>query len=145
MTFGSSWVSLKTSSQMPQTDSWSSPPTPRVGTEAPELEPPALVSCDICWWVKVQPLPLWWSCPSSSACWWETNGLLHPRNRWKCRPPSLMVRDAQHNKNYITGSMIYVDCRKLLKMSGVCNMSNVILRVRKRLWTKDATTPVYLI
>ena len=55
------------------------------GTQARELEPSALISCDICWWVQVQPLSLWWSC--SLACWWETNGLLHPRNGLKCQPP----------------------------------------------------------
>ena len=74
------------SSQMPQTGSWSSPPTPHMGTQAPELELSARVSCDICWWVHIQPSPLWWSCPSSSAYWWETSGLLHPRNGWKCWP-----------------------------------------------------------
>ena len=47
-TFGSSWVSPKTSSQMHQTDIWSpQPPTLRMGTQAPELEPSALVSSDI--------------------------------------------------------------------------------------------------
>ena len=71
---------------MPQTDSWPSPLTPHIGTQAPELDPSALVSCDICWWVQVRPLPLGWSCPSWSSCWWETSGLLHPRNGWKCRP-----------------------------------------------------------
>ena len=84
--FGSSWVSLTTSSQMPQTDSWSSPPTPLPDTQAPELKPSALISCDICWWVQVHPLTLWWSCPRLLACWLETSGLLHPRNGWKCRP-----------------------------------------------------------
>ena len=77
-----------TPSQMPQSDSWSSSPTLRMGTQTPVLEPSALVSCDICWWVHVRPLPMWWSCPSSLVCWWETGGLLHPSNGWKCRPLS---------------------------------------------------------
>ena len=66
-TFASSWQSINSYSQMSQTDSWSSPPTPNMGTQARELEPSKLVSCNICWWVQVQPLPLWWSCPSSPA------------------------------------------------------------------------------
>ena len=36
-TFASSWKSIKSSSQMPQTDSWSSPPTPSMGTINQEL------------------------------------------------------------------------------------------------------------
>ena len=45
----------------------------RMGKQAPEMEPSALVVCDIWWWVQIQPLPLWWPCPSSSARWWETS------------------------------------------------------------------------
>ena len=54
----SSWIYLNTSRPMPQTDSLPSPPPPYIGTQAPELEPPVLVSCDICWWVHRQPLHL---------------------------------------------------------------------------------------
>ena len=42
----------RTSSPMSQTDPWLSPPPP----QAPQLEPTAVVSCVICWWVHSQPL-----------------------------------------------------------------------------------------
>ena len=80
-TFSSNWISLKTSQPMPQTDSWSSPPS-HVGTQAPELEPSARVLCAICWWIHSQPLQLSWACPSFISCRWKASGLLHPRNRW---------------------------------------------------------------
>ena len=51
-TFSSGWVSANTSRQMPQTDFWSSPPTTHIGTPSPELEPSALASCNICWWIQ---------------------------------------------------------------------------------------------
>ena len=50
-TLSSSSTSLKTSKMMPETDSWSLP-LQHVCTHAPELEPLALVSCDIWWWVQ---------------------------------------------------------------------------------------------
>ena len=37
-----------------------------IGIPSPELEPSALISCDICWCVQGQPLPLW------SACFLDT-------------------------------------------------------------------------
>ena len=43
-TFSNSWISPKTSRPMPQTDSWSLPPPLHVGTQTPELEPPALIN-----------------------------------------------------------------------------------------------------
>ena len=52
-TFGSSCVSLETSSPIPHTDSWSSQLMRRMGIQGPELETSALVSCDVCWWVEV--------------------------------------------------------------------------------------------
>ena len=47
--FSSSWISLKTSTPMRLTDSWSSLPPwpPHVDRQALKLEPSALVSCDI--------------------------------------------------------------------------------------------------
>ena len=51
-TFSISWISLKTSRLMPQTDSWLLPPPPHVGTQAPELEPSSLVSSGICFWIQ---------------------------------------------------------------------------------------------
>ena len=54
--FSSNGISPKTSSPMLLTDSWPSSPPPHIGTQAPELEPPALVSSIIYWWVYSQPL-----------------------------------------------------------------------------------------
>ena len=42
------------------------------------------ISTGLVWYLLC--LPLWWSYPSSSTCWWETSGLLHPKNGWKYRP-----------------------------------------------------------
>ena len=45
--FSSSWISFGTSRRMFQTDPWSSPLSPHVGTRALKLESSALVSCNI--------------------------------------------------------------------------------------------------
>ena len=56
-------ISLKTSRQIPQTESWSSLPLQlHVGTQTPELETSALAPCDICLRDQGQPLHLWSSC-----------------------------------------------------------------------------------
>ena len=83
--FSTSWISLKASSPMPQTDSWLSPPPPHVGTQAPELEPLALVACVNCRWVHSKPLQPQWACASFSLCCGKASGLLHQRNRWNSR------------------------------------------------------------
>ena len=64
------------SSQMPQNKSWSSASTTGHAATRPET------ICDICWWLQVHPLQLWWPCPSLSVCWWKAGGLLHSRNRY---------------------------------------------------------------
>ena len=51
-TFGSSWVSLKTTSQMPQTDSWSSPPTPHFGHAGTRIR---TISSDLMWYLIMNP------------------------------------------------------------------------------------------
>ena len=58
-TFSSSWISLTTLRQMPQTNSWSKTTATHIDTPLPGLEPWALITCDICWGVQGQPLPLW--------------------------------------------------------------------------------------
>ena len=83
--FSSSWISLKTSIPMPQTDSWPSLPPPHVSTQAPVLQPSALVSCRICWWVYNQHLQLWWVGPRFQSCCWKINELLHPIIKWNSR------------------------------------------------------------
>ena len=55
--FTSGWISPKTSRQVSQTDSWSSPPATHRST-SPELEQLAQISSDICWGVPGQPLTL---------------------------------------------------------------------------------------
>ena len=69
-TFSSGWISLKTSRPMPSTESSSSLPPTHVGRHAPNLEPSALVSSDVRWWVQGQPLPLWSSCLRISPFSW---------------------------------------------------------------------------
>ena len=48
-TFSGIWISLKAFRQMPQTNSWWSPPPLHVFGQKPELEPSALVPPDQCW------------------------------------------------------------------------------------------------
>ena len=69
--FSSSWISAKASWLIPQTDSWPSPLPPHIGTQAPQVEPSALISCAICWWVHSQPLQTAQGfCPEWDQCWW---------------------------------------------------------------------------
>ena len=56
------------------------------------------ISTGLMWYLLMSPcyfLPLWWSCRSSSACWWETSGLLHKKTDGNVGP-SLMVWGVFH-------------------------------------------------
>ena len=66
-TFSSFWILINTFNQMPQTDSWSSPPASPIDTPSKEMEPSTLVPSDICWWVQGQPLTIWLSCFSDAT------------------------------------------------------------------------------
>ena len=50
-TFSGGWISLKTSRQMPQTNSWSLPHGTHIGTPSLEMEPSVLVS----WYLLMSP------------------------------------------------------------------------------------------
>ena len=71
------WISLKTSTLMPQTDSLSSPPAMHICTPSSGLEPSVLVSCHICWWVQCslyhtgRPVSWTWQSASLSKTWWN--------------------------------------------------------------------------
>ena len=73
--FGSSWIFLKTSSQMPQTDSWSLPSSQWPKTKKQKIGP---ISTVLMWYLLMSPgsaFTLKWLCQSSLACWWKTSFL----------------------------------------------------------------------